>query len=159
MYYNHHNQYHWYCDNFLFCYYTWTWTSCIAQEDRLVWRSRKRNIMLKGSHEYLLWVKKKWIDAKLTHCCLVTPYRGKDLGRHWFRKWLVAWRHQAITWTNVELALKFSDVHLRAISLELSQPSITKISLKFIFLRFYWNIPAANELKSVDSLYYWGPFY
>ena len=36
----------------------------------------------------------------------------------------------------------------RAISLEISQPSIIKISLKIIFLRFYWNLPGANELKS-----------
>ena len=40
-----------------------------------------------------------------------------------------------------------SDVHLRAILLEISQPSVTKISLKIIFLRFYWNLPGANELK------------
>ena len=26
------------------------------------------------------------------------------------------------------------------------QPSVTKISLKIIFLRFYWNPPGANEL-------------
>ena len=24
-------------------------------------------------------------DEALTHCGLVTPYGGKDLGRHWFR--------------------------------------------------------------------------
>ena len=41
-----------------------------------------------------------------------------------------------------------SDVHLRAISLDISQPSVTKISLKSIFLRFYWNLPGANELNS-----------
>ena len=63
--------------------------------------------------------------------------------------WLVAWRHQAITWTNVyDLPpVRFSDVHLIANSLEISQPSVTKISLKNIFLRFYWNLPGANELK------------
>ena len=26
-----------------------------------------------------------------------------DLGQHWFRYWLAVWRHQAITWTNVDL--------------------------------------------------------
>ena len=57
----------------------------------------------------------------------------------------------AITWTNVDLSsLRSSDVHLRAISLEISQPSVTKISLKIIFLRFYWNLPGTNEL-SVNS--------
>ena len=43
-------------------------------------------------------------------------------------------RHQAITWTNVDLSsLRSSDVHLRAISLEISQPSVTKIILKLFF--------------------------
>ena len=29
----------------------------------------------------------------------------------------------------------------------MSQPSVTKIWLKIIFLRFYWNLPGANELS------------
>ena len=74
------------------------------------------------------------------------PYGGRDLGQHWFRLWLVVWWHQVITWTNVDLSLRSCDVHLRAISLEMSQPSTSKISLKIIFLRFYWNLPGANEL-------------
>ena len=52
-----------------------------------------------------------------------------------------------ITWTNVDLSsLRSSDVNLMAISFEISQPSVTKISLKIIFLRVYWNFPGANEL-------------
>ena len=27
-----------------------------------------------------------------------------DLGQHWLAYWLVAWQHQAITWTNVDLS-------------------------------------------------------
>ena len=38
----------------------------------------------------------------LTHCGLVTPYGDIDLGQHSSRQWLVAWQHQAITWTNVD---------------------------------------------------------
>ena len=88
---------------------------------------------------------------ELTHCGLVTPYGGRDLGQHWFRQWFVAWRHQAITWTNVDLSSqRSSDVHLREISLEISQPSVTKISLKIIFLRFYWNLPGTNELTHLQ---------
>ena len=86
---------------------------------------------------------------ELTHCGIVTPYGDRDLGQQLFRWWLVAWRHQAITWINVEVsALRSSDVHLKAISLEISQPSVTKISVKIIFLRFYWNLPGANELTT-----------
>ena len=88
-----------------------------------------------------------FLKVALTHCGLVMPYGCRDLGQHWFRKWLVAWWHQAITWTNVDMSsLRSSDVHLRAISFEISEPSVTKISLKIIFLRFYWNLPGANEL-------------
>ena len=60
----------------------------------------------------------------------------------------VAWWHQAITWTNVYLSsLRSSDFHLRAILLEISQPSVTKISMKMFFLRFCWNPPGANEVN------------
>ena len=45
--------------------------------------------------------------------------------------WLVAWRHQAITWTNVDLSsIRSSDIHLRAISQEIPQPSVTIICSK-----------------------------
>ena len=38
-------------------------------------------------------------------------------GSYWLRQWLVAWRHQAITWTNVDWSsVKSSDIHIRSIS-------------------------------------------
>ena len=37
----------------------------------------------------------------LTRRGLVMPYGDSDLGQHWLRCWFVAWRHQAITWTNL----------------------------------------------------------
>ena len=40
----------------------------------------------------------------LTYCGLVMAYGGRDLGQHWLRLWLVAWWHQAITWTSVNLS-------------------------------------------------------
>ena len=60
---------------------------------------------------------------------------------------LVAWRHQAITWTNVDWSsMRSSDNHRRAISHEITQPSwiITAISLKTTFLKFQSNIPGEN---------------
>ena len=49
---------------------------------------------------------------------------------------------------NVDLSSKMTtDVQLRVISLVMSRPSVIKISLKIIFLRFYWNHPGANELS------------
>ena len=84
----------------------------------------------------------------LSHCGLVTPYGNIDLGQHWPRQWLHAWRHQAITCTNVDLSsVKSSDLHIRSISLEMHQPSITKIRLKITYLKLHSNFPGANGLK------------
>ena len=93
-----------------------------------------------------------WI---LTHCGLVTPFGDIDLGQHWLRQWLGAWRHQAITWTNVALSsVRFSGIHLRAISSEIPQLPFTKVSLKITFLKLNWNLPGANELSLVFHWFY-----
>ena len=60
---------------------------------------------------------------------------------------VVAWRHQAIIWTNVDLSSGRSGyIHLMLILVEIPQLSITKISLKIACLKFHWNLPGANEL-------------
>ena len=60
---------------------------------------------------------------------------------------LLPWRHQAITWTNVDWSsVKSSDIHIRAISQEMPQPSITKFRLKITYLNFHSNFPGTNEL-------------
>ena len=56
-----------------------------------------------------------WFKFHLTHWGLVTPFGDIDLGQHWLRWWLVAWRHQAITWTNVDLSVRSRGILLRAI--------------------------------------------
>ena len=67
----------------------------------------------------------------LTHCGLVTPYGDRDLGQLWLRQWLVAWRHQAITWTNVDLSSVMSlGIHLRELSLNDVKIPINKTRLK-----------------------------
>ena len=87
-----------------------------------------------------------------THCGLVTPYGDIDPGQHWLRWWLVAWRHQAITWTNVDLSsIRSSDIHLRSILWKVSQPSIIEISLKITYLKFHSNFPGVNELTLKKS--------
>ena len=59
------------------------------------------------------------------------------------------WQDQAITWTNIDWSLvKSSDSHIRAISKEMPQPSITKFGLKTTYIKFHSNFPGANELKS-----------
>ena len=65
----------------------------------------------------------------------------------WLRKWLVVWRHQAITWTNIDLSsVTSNDIHLRAISYEIPQPTINKIILKITHSTFHPNLPGAYEL-------------
>ena len=39
-----------------------------------------------------------------THCGLEMIFGDIDLSQHWLSIWLVAWQHQAITWTNVDLS-------------------------------------------------------
>ena len=93
----------------------------------------------------------QWQERQiLTPCGLVTPYGDINLGQHWLRQWLVAWRHQAITWTSVDLSsVRSSGIHLRAILQEIPQPSVTwvnEISLKISYLKFCSNLPGVNEL-------------
>ena len=42
--------------------------------------------------------------------------------------------------------MKSSDIHIREISQEMPQPSITKIHLKITYLKFHSNSPGAKEL-------------
>ena len=61
----------------------------------------------------------------LIHYYLVLLYGDIAQGQHWLRWWLVAWRHQAITWTNVVFSLvMISGVYLRVISQQLSQGTV-----------------------------------
>ena len=79
----------------------------------------------------------------------MTPYGDINQGQHWFRLWLVAWRHQTITWTNVDLSsVRSSGIHLSAILKEIPQPSVTEINLKITYLNFCSNLLGANELTT-----------
>ena len=95
----------------------------------------------------------------LTHCGLMTPYGDTNPGQHWLRKWLVAWRHQAITWTNVDLSsVRSSGIHLSAILHEMPQPSVTEISLKITYLNFCSNLPGTNDnsLRPSGAIWLYG---
>ena len=85
-----------------------------------------------------------------THCCLMTPYSDIDLGQHWLRKWLVAWRHQAIAWTNVDASSVRSCTHLRTLWKEALKVPISKASLNIEFLKLHPNPPGANELRDCN---------
>ena len=54
---------------------------------------------------------------------------------------------EPITWSNVDLSsVRPSDILLRAILQQVSQPSITVIVLKSTHLNFHWNLPGHYEL-------------
>ena len=83
-----------------------------------------------------------WFQAlRLIHCGLVTSYDDLDLGQH-------CRRQQAIIWTNVDLtSVRSSYIHLMEVSKEIPQPSITKISMKIIYLKFHSSLLGANTLE------------
>ena len=92
-----------------------------------------------SSHLRIMAWCKTCLDS-LTHCGLVTPYGDRDLSQ----------QHHAITWTNVDWSsVKSSDIHIKAISQEIPQPSVTKICLKITYLKFHSNFPGADELKKI----------
>ena len=64
--------------------------------------------------------------------------------------------HGLVLWTNVDCSsVKSSDIHIRTISQEMPQPSITKICLKIKYLKFHSNSPGANELNDFSSPKWW----
>ena len=76
----------------------------------------------------------------------MTPYGDKDLGSHWPRQWLVAWRHQT-TWPNVEKSpAKCFAIHLRVFSQKMLTISIFDMSLKITYLRLQPHLQGVNEL-------------
>ena len=62
-------------------------------------------------------------------CCLMTP-------SHYVNQ----------CWLNIS---KFSDIHLKAISQEIPQPSITEFNLKIVW-RYHSNLPGANKFTKID---------
>ena len=84
---------------------------------------------------------KKWTSSRSQNITTKAPLLNSlgpsdvgDLGQHWIRWWLVAWRHQAITWTNVDLLSGRScGIHLTTLSQEDFKIPISKARLKTTF--------------------------
>ena len=47
--------------------------------------------------------------------------------------------------------VRFSDIHLRAISQGILQPSITKMGFKIAYFKFHPNFPGANQVSPVET--------
>ena len=74
------------------------------------------------------------------------PYGNIHLGQHWLRQWFVAWRHETITRTNVDLSSQvFCGIYLRAIS------QVVLINLNMCsditFLKLLPHLPGANDIS------------
>ena len=101
-----------------------------------------------------------WMDVKLAQYTgwLVKNKAGNKsgnigLGQHWLRWWLVAWWHQAVTWTNVDLSsVEFWCTHLWPILQEVLQISIHKINFKNALVKLFPCVLGANKLSCV----WWG---
>ena len=95
-------------------------------------------VNIQGSSIERQWDYQKYL-GNVTHCGLVTPYGGRDLGQNRLWWWLGAWRLQDITWINIDLS-------------SLTSSDVVKLAWKlFIWKRFYWHFPGANELTAPNS--------
>ena len=81
----------------------------------------------------------------------------QDLSQHWLSQRVVAWRHQAIAWTNFTHHQIGPVTLLSAVSREIPQPSITKISSKIIYLKLHLNLSGSDEVSHMymKSHCYW----
>ena len=82
------------------------------------------------------------LEWNWTHCGLVMPYGDRDWGQHW-PDGTKPLPEPNVDWSSV----KSSDIHIREISQEMPQPSITKICLKITCLKFHANHPGSSELS------------
>ena len=99
----------------------------------------------------LVYEFRQYVKLHLNHYAPMTPYGDIHWGQHWVKKWLVAWRHNAIAWNNVDFFLtKFCDIHLRAISQIVAKLLVCIISWKSILLRIMPHLSKANKKKYLD---------
>ena len=70
-----------------------------------------------------------------------------NLGQYWLRLCLAAWRHQDITWSNLDQPSKrFISIQLRGILQVTLKLSVTIMCAKIKHLNFWPNLPGANVL-------------
>ena len=118
-------------------------TSCESYKDksfvvRMVWKYS--SVWNRPWKHDIWWEMRLYRRVELNYCGLVTPCGHTDLGQHWIGWWLVPWRHQVITWTNVDLlSMGICDTRLRLISHDVLKISIRNMSLK-IHLHYYLHV-------------------
>ena len=86
---------------------------------------------------------------------MTSRYSDTDLCEHWSRLLLVAWWHQAITWTNVDLNVDINGILSHSPQTKFTRSninfkiSICKVSLKYTHVRLllHFTVSQANEFK------------
>ena len=104
-----------------------------------------------------LWGYSSWIPHKNTSdvenvsmsWCIHDTF-GQPI-QHWFRQWLVAWRHRAITWANVVPTARSPGVHSRLIRTWVLMTSIPKVCLIYTYLKSQPHLPRDSELIELTS--------
>ena len=103
------------------------WT--LPSQPQKAYLSSSWMVWLNISHK-MWWQRFWWYEIFICvrrHHDALWPQRSKLIGLDWPTQW----RHQAITWNNVDVSsIAFSDIHLRAFSQYASQSTITKIRLQ-----------------------------
>ena len=98
---------------------------------------------------YKVWDSMTYPFPSLINAAIEERYVNRDLGQHWLRKWLVAWRHQAITWTNIDLSSVSSQgINLRTLSLENLNKPIRKTRFIIVSLKSHPDITGTTELTN-----------
>ena len=75
------------------------------------------------------------------------PITNIDLGQNWLRKWLVAWWHQAINWTNADFSLvRFCGTYLRVITANAQDITMYNDIERLIRLKSFLTTPRAQRV-------------
>ena len=86
---------------------------------------------------------------------LMKPYGDIDLGQLWLRWCLTAWRHQAITWTNVGLSpMWFCGIQQRSTLLTALDIN-PQNGFQIMFLKLQPHLPGTNELIDTCTMGTW----
>ena len=95
----------------------------------------------------------------LTRCGLMTPYDDLDLDQDWLRYWPVAWRYQAIAWTNMEFSLvRLCCIYVKEISQRVTKLPFCMMTLKIILLKLLLHLSKSCKPALVCAMT-WACFY
>ena len=84
--------------------------------------------------------------AILQECRQMMQYGDINPSLHWLRQWLVSWRRQAITWTNIDLSDVFYVIHMWPTSQESLMNLTLNMYSEITLFKLLSHLPGANGL-------------